>query len=200
MRDLPQLGQPPRERADAARNRARLLAVAERLFAERGVGGVTMDDIAREAGVGKGTLYRRFTDKSGLAIALLDARERELQEQILRGRPPLGAGAPPVDRLVGFVRGYLEFLESQLDLVLMAETATVGARSHSGAHQFWTLHCRTLLEQAGRTDPGLTADVVMAALAAEQVRHWRRDDGIAIDQLGDYLERLVRSIASARDS
>src|SRR5262249_15009929 len=68
-------GAAPRERADAARNRARALAAAEQLFAARGVTAVTMDDVATAAGVGKGTLYRRFKDKSGLAAALLNDRE-----------------------------------------------------------------------------------------------------------------------------
>lgn len=83
-----------RERADAARNRLRVLAAAERLFSLRGVAGVTMDDVAGEAGVGKGTLYRRFGDKGGLAVALLDERERELQQQLLDGAPPPGPRRP----------------------------------------------------------------------------------------------------------
>src|SRR4051794_39789351 len=69
----------PSERADAARNRERILEAAERLFAEQGVPNVSMDDIAACAKVGKGTLYRRFGDRGGLALALLDAREAEFQ-------------------------------------------------------------------------------------------------------------------------
>jgi AcrR family transcriptional regulator len=127
--ELPVLGQPVvRERADAARNRLRVLEAAERLFAEHGVSGVTMDDIAAAAGVGKGTLYRRFTDKGGLAVALLDERERELQSAMLSGPAPLGPGAPPVERLEAFVAAYLLLVDRQLDLVLMSETSAPGAR------------------------------------------------------------------------
>src|SRR3954454_3811127 len=67
-RDLLGTAQPP-ERADAARNRRKVLAAAEELFAARGVAAISMDDVAAAAGVGKGTLYRRFGDKSGLASA-----------------------------------------------------------------------------------------------------------------------------------
>ena len=88
-----------RERADAAHNRRRVLAAAEELFASRGARAVTMEDIARAAGVGKGTLYRRFPDRASIAVALLDDHERALQERLLRGPPPLGPGAPPAERL-----------------------------------------------------------------------------------------------------
>lgn len=164
-----------RERADAARNRLRVLAAAERLFAEHGVPGVTMDDIAAAAGVGKGTLYRRFVDKGGLAVALLDQRERELQQQILTGQPPLGPGADPASRVAAFVCAYLAFLERQLDLVLLSETSTPGARLRTGAHSFWRQHCRYLLSEAGAPNPDLRADLLLAGLAAEQVRHWLHD-------------------------
>lgn len=163
------------ERADAARNRLRVLAAAEQLFAERGVAGVTMDDIAAAAGVGKGTLYRRFVDKGGLAVALLDERERELQQQILTGPPPLGPGADPAPRLAAFVAGYLAFLERQLDLVLLSQTSTPGARLRTGAHGFWRQHCRYLLSEAASPHPGLRADLLLAGLAADQVRHWLHD-------------------------
>lgn len=179
-----------RERADAARNRLRVLAAAERLFAQRGVAGVTMDDIAAAAGVGKGTLYRRFADKGGLAVALLDQRERELQQQILAGPPPLGPGADAATRLTAFVTGYLSFLDRQLDLVLLSETSTPGARLRTGAHDFWRQHCRYLLSQAGAPHPELRAELLLAGLAAEQVRHWRRDQRL---ELAD----LARALSSA---
>jgi AcrR family transcriptional regulator len=176
-----------RERVDAARNRLRVLAAAERLFAVRGVGGVTMDDIAAEAGVGKGTLYRRFGDKGGLAVALLDQRERELQQGILTGAPPLGPGAPPAARLGAFVGAYLELVAAQLGLVLLSETSTPGARHRSGAHAFWRQHCRYLLGEAGAPDPDLRADLLLAGLAADQVRHWLHDQHRETANLADGL-------------
>lgn len=177
-RELPVLGQPVvRERADAARNRLRVLDAAERLFAEHGVAGVTMDDIAAAAGVGKGTLYRRFTDKGGLAVALLDERERELQADILSGPPPLGPGAPPALRLEAFVGAYLVLVDRQLDLVLMSQTSAPGARLRTGAHAFWRQHCAMLLRAARTHEPALRAELLLAGLAADQVRAWLREQG-----------------------
>ena len=183
-----------RERADAARNRERVLAAAERLFLERGVAQVTMDDVAAAAGVGKGTLYRRFTDRGGLAVALLDQRERELQQAILSGPAPLGPGSSPTARLAAFVTGYLRLVERHLDLVLLSQTATPGARLRTGAHAFWRQHCTYLLREAGAPDPDLRADVLLGGLSAEQVRHWLTDQHRDPEQLSGQLAAAAASL------
>jgi AcrR family transcriptional regulator len=156
-------GPPRKERADAARNRARILDAAERLFAEHGVANVSMDQVAAEAKVGKGTLFRRFGDKAGLAVALLDSRERELQAAILTGPPPLGPGAPPIDRLIAFLFAYADFLDRHLDLVHMSETARSGARYDIGAYRLWHRHVAILIAEAR---PELDADFLAHALLA----------------------------------
>src|SRR5246127_5194779 len=96
--------EPASERGDAARNRALLLQAARSLVAKRGADGVTMDDIAAEAGVGKGTLFRRFGSRAGLMMVLLDEDKRASQQAFLFGPPPLGPDAHPMDRLVAFGR------------------------------------------------------------------------------------------------
>ena len=184
-----------RERADAARNRLRVLAAAERLFAARGVAAVTMDDIVAEAGVGKGTLYRRFGDKGGLAMALLDERERELQQRMLRGAAPLGPGAAPGARLAAFVQAYLDLVVAQVDLVVLSETSAPGARLRTGAHAFWRQHCRYLLAESGAADPDLRADLLLAALAAEQIRHWVNDEQRIPADLAEALSNVAQLLA-----
>ena len=66
-------------RADAERNRQRLLAAAKELFATRGLD-VTLDEVARHAGVGTGTAYRRFPNQDALIDALMVDRIGELAE------------------------------------------------------------------------------------------------------------------------
>jgi AcrR family transcriptional regulator len=66
-------------RADAERNRQRLLAAAKDLFATRGLD-VTLDEVARHAGVGTGTAYRRFPNKDALIDALMVDRVAELAD------------------------------------------------------------------------------------------------------------------------
>ena len=107
LRELPVKDQAPQERGDAARNRTLLLDAARRLIAERGADAVTTDDIAAAAGVGKGTLFRRFGSRAGLMIVLLDEDEKAQQQAFMFGPPPLGPGAPPLDRLLAYGRNRL---------------------------------------------------------------------------------------------
>jgi AcrR family transcriptional regulator len=182
---------PPRERADAARNRVAVLQAAARLFTEHGVAAVSMDQVAAAAGVGKGTVFRRFGDKAGLAVALLDARERELQEAMLYGPPPLGPGAGAAARLAAFAGAYLDYLLAHLELVRMSETAAPGARYRIGAYRFW--HRHVAMQLSGAPDPEYAAHAFLAALAAEHVTAVLPELGES--RLRDGLERLARSVA-----
>ncbi|MGW4352689.1 TetR/AcrR family transcriptional regulator [Nocardia sp. NPDC004582] len=190
---LPLLNNPPApaERADAARNRAKVLAAAARLFADRDPRTVTMDDIAKAAGVGRGTLYRRYPDVGSIAVALLDEHEKTLQEQLLRGEPPLGPGAPPAQRLTAFYAAMLELLDTHAHLVLGAETG--GARFRTGAYQFWVVHVRTLLTEAGVAEPDSLVDALLAPLAAEVYRQ-QRDRGLSTAQIAAGLARIAHGV------
>jgi AcrR family transcriptional regulator len=165
--ELPTAGRPRAERADAARNRERVLAAARRLFAERGVEAVTMEDVARAAGVAKGTVFHRFGDRAGLALALLDEHERALQERILRGPPPLGPGAPAGERLRAFLGALAELTFEHRHLLREVERAAPAARYRTGAYQAWLQHTVLLLGD----DDALRAHVLLAPLAADLVWH-----------------------------
>ena len=170
--ELPVLGAETVERADARRNRLAVLCAAERLFAAHGVANVSMDAVAAAAGVGKGTLFRRFGDRAGLARALLDESERRLQDGFLHGPPPLGPGAPPRARLKAFAGARFDQLERHADLIAAAEAG--GARFLAEPYCVHRLHVGVLVQQA---DPGadaeILADVLLAPLSAESFDHWR---------------------------
>lgn len=188
--------EPPKERADAARNRARVLASAEALFRERDPLAVTMDDVARAAGVGRATLYRRYPDVRSIAVALLDQHEYALQEQLLRGDPPLGPGAPPADRLAAFYRAMVELLERVGHLLLSAESGS--ARFTTGAYGFCVAHVRALLAEAGVPYPDQLADVVLAPLAPELYQ--RQRERLTPEEIGDRLAWLADRVAAGPDS
>src|ERR1700758_5414275 len=115
--------EPPHERGDAARNRALLLQAARSLVGKRGADAVTMDDIAAAAGVGKGTVFRRFGSRAGLMMVLLDEDERASQQAFLFGPPPLGPDAPPLDRLLAFGRDRLRVAHTHHEMLSAANRA-----------------------------------------------------------------------------
>jgi AcrR family transcriptional regulator len=179
---------PPRERADAARNRARVLAAAQRLFSEHGGREVTMEQIAAAAGVGKGTLYRRYPDVASIAQALLDEHERAVQDGLLRGPPPLGPGAPAAERLAAFYRAMVDLLERHRHLALAGETGE--RRYRTGAYGAWALHVGALLEAAGLGESPALVDALLAPLAPDVFVH-QRDSGLSARQIADGLSTLA---------
>ncbi|PRH77054.1 TetR family transcriptional regulator [Streptomyces solincola] len=180
----------PRERVDAARNRARVLGAAARLFAEHRPADVSMQDVARAAGVGKGTLYRRYPDIASIAVALLDEHERALQEQLLRGDPPLGPGAPPGERLEAFFGAIIGLLDRHAHLVLGTETGR--SRFATGAYGFWRAHVGMLLGEAGVADREAMVDLLLAPLAPEVFQFQRDRLGLDAGQITRALAALAR--------
>lgn len=194
---LPILDQDPHERADAARNRQKVLAAAERLFAQRGPEHVSMADVAEAAGVGKGTLFRRFGDRATLARAVLSESERRFQDRVIRGEPPLGPGAPPVERLVAFGREFMTYVDSRVDVVLAAETRGLGWRLKGGPYALYVTHVAMLIEDADpELDAPYLAPVLMNALSADIVQHLRAERGMDCARLHAGWESLVRRLLS----
>jgi AcrR family transcriptional regulator len=187
----------PRERADAARNRRRVLDAAAALFAERDPATVTMEDIARRAGVGKATLYRRYPDRTAIAAALLDGHERDLQERLLRGPAPLGPGAPPGERLAAFLIALADLLEAHGHLSLAIETEA--QRLATGAHAAWRAHVQHLLDEAAGTAATHTAlaDQLLAAVSPSLYRHQRETLGLTRGDIHAALGLLAHRVAGA---
>ena len=158
-------GEPPVERADAARNRVHLLATARQMLAERGAGQLTMDGLAERAGLGKGTVFRRFGTRAGIFQALLDDDEREFQQRVLSGPPPLGPGAAPLERLIAYGRARAVFLVSRRDI---ARAALDGSQPTPAGRQtpMSQVHIRMLLAglSLGRADLDMLAIQLTAAL------------------------------------
>jgi AcrR family transcriptional regulator len=190
---LPTIDGEPSERADAARNRRRILVAAERLFDAQGVEAVSMDAIACEAGVGKGTLFRRFGDRAGLVMALLDERTKEFQDALIRGEPPLGPGAPPAERLIAFGHGFIDLLETHGDLLLAGETGTRWVRFNSGVYGLYRTHIAMLVREA---DPSLDdvylSEALLAIFGADLHLYLRRARELPPGRIAAGWEQLVR--------
>jgi AcrR family transcriptional regulator len=156
---------PQAERADAARNRQHLIATAREMLAEAGPDRLTMDALAERSGLGKGTVFRRFGTRSGIFWALLDEAERGFQEEVLAGPPPLGPGAPPLDRLIAFGEARVRFLMDNRDI---GRAALDGRQANPAGPQtsLSQAHIRMLLGHLdlGPADLGLLAIQLTAAL------------------------------------
>jgi polyketide synthase 12 len=159
------VGAPHAERADAVRNRRHLLATAREMLAEEGADTLTMDALAQRAGLGKGTVFRRFGTRAGIFQALLDDDERAFQEQVLAGPPPLGPGAPPLDRLIAYGRARIGFLIEHREIARAALDGSqpIPAGSQTPLSQ---THIRILLGQIplGPADLDVLAIQLTAAL------------------------------------
>ncbi|MFC6288379.1 TetR/AcrR family transcriptional regulator [Nocardioides sp. GCM10027113] len=191
---LPLVDAPPVERRDAARNRENLVRAAERLIARCGVDRVTMDALAAEAGVGKGTVFRRFESREGLMAALLDHTETEWQQRVISGPPPLGPGAEPWDRLVAFGRSRIETTILHADLIRNA--GRYGGRSYA-AYSFHAMHVRLLLTDLGvEGDLPLLVVALLAPLEAPILDQLVRIEELDVDRVHagwvDLARRIVR--------
>lgn len=189
--ELPQVAPSRAPRTDALRNRAAILDAAERLLRDYGAEAITMDRLASEAGVGKGTLFRRFGDRASLFHALLDESERRLQEGFIRGPAPLGPGAPPRERLVAFGHALLDLTVERSDLLLAAQPAEPALRYRSAVYAAYRAHVRALLREAGADDPEYLADVLLAALRPEVIVY-QLDSGIDLERSKRGWADLVR--------
>ena len=182
---LPFTDSAPAERGDAARNRLLLLSAARRLLAERGTDAITMDDVAAAAGVGKGTLFRRFGSRAGLMIVLLDEDEKVEQQAFMFGPPPLGPGAPPLDRLLAYGRDRFRFVWEHR--ALLSDAGRDPQTRFNAPAILHRTHVKMLLETAGTTgDLDAQADALLALLDADYVTH-------QVVEVGRDLEEQVRA-------
>lgn len=195
------------ERSDAARNRRKILRAARVLFEERGVTGVTMEEIARASGVGKGTLYRRFPHKGFLCQALLDEPTRGLQEKTLGLLSEPGRSS--LERLDLFLVLVVEFTEDNLDLLYGGNEPLCGAdRLERFSHPAYDWRRSTVLgllrtaARDGEVDPGLDlgylATALLAPLDLDLYYYQRRVQALPAGRIGDGLRSLAASVGSRK--
>jgi AcrR family transcriptional regulator len=189
-------GSPRAERADAARNRRLLLAAAREIIAGPGADKLTMDALAERAGLGKGTVFRRFGSRAGIFRALLDDDERQFQEEVLSGSPPLGPGAPPLDRLIAYGRARIGFLIGHGDIARAALDGREPVPAGSQSPMSWA-HIRFLLGEACpcAADPDVLATQLTAALDGPLLLYLSSTAAPPVsERLGQGWEDLIRRV------
>jgi len=194
----------PAERRDAAENRARILRAAEALFAENDVTAVTMSDIARAAGVGKGTLYRRFANKGELCLGLMDGRLRAFQDATLAQLRTLHAQRmPQMEQVRRILQEIVHFTEAHTPLLrVVQQNGVMGGSETTSPHFVWQyLTIRGLLraavqagELAADVDVDVVADALLAPLHAPFYTFLRQDRGFSPQRICDGLWILITNL------
>jgi AcrR family transcriptional regulator len=194
--DLPMRGWRPQREA-AGRNERAIVEAATALMRERGAD-VEVRDVAARAGVGVGTVYRRFGDKASLIAAVIGEQERALQDALLSGPPPLGPGAPAGDRLVAFLQALCALTEANVDVLAASEGAAPGARFRVGAYRAWRLHVATLLAAVDSDlDAQWWAETLLAPLQAALYRQQRREQGFTAPRIAANVTDAARRLLSS---
>ncbi|WP_346958935.1 helix-turn-helix domain-containing protein [uncultured Arthrobacter sp.] len=182
------------ERRDAARNRELLLRAARELVEECGADGLTMANLAGRAGVGKGTVFRRFGSRAGLMMTLLSDAEAQFQGRFMFGPPPLGPGAPPLDRLIVFGAERIAWVLEYGELARAADVSAYN-RFDVPAAVLWHRHLELLLGEAGVTaDPWLMAGALSVTLEPERILHSVRVHGVSPERLVESWRELVTRV------
>jgi AcrR family transcriptional regulator len=190
-----QLGPPAEtERADAARNRALILSAARGILHTQGIDALTMDAVARDAGLGKGTVFRRFGSRTLLLQSLLSDSEKDFQQAFLFGPAPLGPDADPVERLIAFGRARFALLATQGPLLRAAEESPDG-RFSSPARAAMQLHITVLLRAAGvNGDIEVLALSLLAIFDAALVLNSVENERVSLTRLANGWEDLARRV------
>ncbi|MBC9727625.1 TetR/AcrR family transcriptional regulator [Streptomyces sp. TRM68367] len=178
---------PAPRRTDALRNRERLLAAAQEVFVEAGPG-ASLNEIARRAGVGPGTLYRHFPNRHALLTAVLRDRIDALRAQaetLLRTETPDDALAHWLHALLTHAR----VNHGMVSTVMIEEPVTPGLDCHQVILDAATaLLTRAQRQGTARTD--LTADDLLQLVAGIALATARRTDA-------DQPERLMNLVLDA---
>lgn len=196
--DLQILGGERSPRADAARNHKRLLNVANHLFQEHGVADVTMSAIAKEAGVGKGTLYRHFSDKAALCHALLDEAMRDFQGRVIQ---EMANQRDPKDHLRWFLWQAVVYVDQHSELLREAAvTGEVNNLAHP-AHIWWRQTIVSLFNRMGVVgDASYMADVLYVLLDVQTIRFQRRSLGYNLQRIVDGILLTLERLTAICDS
>lgn len=183
-----------RERSDVTRSRQAILQAAADLYdrAEDATV-VTMDDFAAAAGVGKGTVFRRFGDRAGLLRAVFDARIAALREAIETGPPPLGPSTPARERVAAVLIAIVDFKINNRQLTRALEDTeqrSTAPRFYETPNYQWThdLLSELLAELIGADRSRFFAHALLSLTRIDLIEHLIDNEGYSRPR----LERLLR--------
>ncbi|MFE9750768.1 TetR/AcrR family transcriptional regulator [Saccharothrix saharensis] len=180
-------------RKDAERNRAAILATAARLIGEHGPDGFSMEDVAAAAGVGKGTVFRRFGDRDGLVRAVVDETSETWRAESAALLD--ASGVPAEERVITFVATLFDHVLAALPLVTALER--VSSRSIACDSNSDLTHQR-LVALIAQVRPGVDAEylahALLAQLRADVLHHLVHECGLSVPRVRAGVLSLARDV------
>jgi len=195
--DLISINDPQPTRADAVANRRVLLQTARRLFTQQEVEAVTMTQLAQAAGVGKGTLYRHFSNKAEVCYALLDDEQRQLQNETLQR---MRATTNPAETMRWFLEGVVDFVVRNDQLLAAGlQEGNVTALTFP-AHAWWHTTIRGLLDRMGISgDQDYLSDTLYVMVNVETIHYQLHTRGYTRHRIVDGVLMLFARLTHRKD-
>jgi len=194
------------ERSDAIANRQRILAATRQLFAAQGPAAVNMSDIVKEAGVGRGTLYRHFANKGELCLAVMDEEIAGFQNGVLAQlRQMTAVSTPAMTQLDDFLARLVIFTERYTPLLQEAQRQGLPYfEKKEGTPQYWQqatvlgLLRTAVARQEIPADLDLVylADAILAPLNAQLFHYQRAVQGFSTERISAGLRAFVARLKS----
>jgi AcrR family transcriptional regulator len=184
-----------KERKDAAEHRRIILEKAHVLFTEHGVDGVSMHQIAKSAGIGQGTLYRRYAHKGELCLDLMQENSQSLYDEI-KQYVEINKAQPIKERLATVLQFCLDFVDEHSSWLVSIQAPTCEGRQSLFYQSplYKSLHSVIcgLLEEASSSvdhskDPVITADMILASMTPELFLFMHRDRGYSKEEIKQKL-------------
>ncbi|MFD0828511.1 TetR/AcrR family transcriptional regulator [Neobacillus sp. M.A.Huq-85] len=183
------------ERRDAAENRQRILDTASGLFEQFGVEQVSMNQIASEAQIGPGTLYRRYRNKGEICLDLIKDNVVLCFED-MEGYLKENQKEPPSKRLRGILSIFIRFRESKAQLLKGVEVFESAKQSKSGTpgplyhelHQYFVgLFDEMAPTSEGKPNNVFRADMLLAAIKSDSYLFQREVRGYSPEEILELL-------------
>ncbi|WP_246398018.1 TetR/AcrR family transcriptional regulator [Mycobacterium vicinigordonae] len=153
-----------------------------------------MEEVATAAGVGKGTLFRRFGDRAELIRAVVEHRSAALRDAVEHGPPPLGPDTAARERLAALLHALVDFKVRNRALSLAMESSRDGnpyGLNYQWMHQVFTHTLETL---SPPMDSAWLAHTLLAAVRADLVEYLTETEGYSVTALNDQLSDLVNHL------
>jgi AcrR family transcriptional regulator len=188
-----------KERKDSIEHRRIILQEAQTLFTEYGVDSVTMHQIAKSAGIGQGTLYRRYAHKGELCQDLMMESSQRVCDEI-KSYLDANQQLSEKERLTMFLELSLDFIESHSHWLVSIQAPTCEGRQslmyQSPLYSFMHNAIKQLLDEAApktnvsSADGAFRADTMLASMNPELYLFMRRERGYSKEEIKNKLVRL----------